>query len=216
MISAGFFVVDNFMKTQKQNPFEHARVIFQRHGGVLRTRDALFAGIHPETFYAMRDSGVIERMSRGLYRLADLPKLGQPDLVTAALKIPKGVVCLISALSFHGITTQIPHEIYCALPRGAKKPKVDFPPVRIFWFIEDVFREGIETHRVEGTDLRVYSEEKTLADCFKYRNKIGLDTALEALRLYRQRKKTNANKLMKYARLCRVQNIMQPYLEAIL
>ena len=163
----------------------------------------------------MRDKGIVERLSRGLYRLADLPPLSSPDLVTVAAKIPAGVVCLISALAYHEITTQIPHEVHVALPRGAEPPRLQHPPVRVFWFTGRSFTEGIETHKVDGIRLRIYSPEKTLADCFKYRNKLGLDTILEALRLYRNRKRPNVDDLMKFARVCRVEKVMRPYLEAV-
>jgi predicted transcriptional regulator of viral defense system len=166
--------------------------------------------------YEMRDKGIIEQLDRGLYRLADLPALSNPDLVTVALKIPAGVVWLISALAYHEITTQIPHEVHVALPRGTEPPRLKHPPLRVFWFTGRSFTEGIETHKVDGIRLRVYSPEKTLADCFKYRNKIGLDTVLEALRLYRSRKRPNVDELMKFARVCRVEKVMRPYLEALL
>ena len=196
--------------------FEKERRAFSQSGGLLRTGAALRAGIHPRTLYDMRDEGVVEELSRGLYRLADLPALSNPDLVTVALKIPAGVVCLISALAYHEITTQIPHEVHVALPRGAEPPRLKHPPLRVFWFTGRSFTEGIETHKVDGIRLRVYSPEKTLADCFKYRNKLGLDTVLEALRLYRSRKRPNVDELMKFARVCRVEKVMRPYLEALL
>ena len=197
-------------------PFEKEKRAFSRSGGLLRTGAALRAGIHPRTLYDMRDEGVVEELSRGLYRLADLPALSNPDLVTVALKIPAGVVCLISALAYHEITTQIPHEVHVALPRGTEPPRLKHPPLRVFWFTGRSFTEGIETHKVDGIRLRVYSPEKTLADCFKYRNKLGLDTVLEALRLYRSRKRPNVDELMKFARVCRVEKVMRPYLEALL
>jgi predicted transcriptional regulator of viral defense system len=196
--------------------FEKERRAFSQSGGLLRTGAALRAGIHPRTLYDMRDEGVVEELSRGLYRLADLPALNNPDLVTVALKIPAGVVCLISALAYHEITTQIPHEVHVAVPRGTEPPRLKHPPLRVFWFTGRSFTEGIETHKVDGIRLRVYSPEKTLADCFKYRNKIGLDTVLEALRLYRSRKRPNVDELMKFARVCRVEKVMRPYLEALL
>ncbi len=183
---------------------------------MLRTSAALRAGIHPRRLYEMRDSGLVERLGRGLYRLADLPPLSNPDLVTVAAKVPAGVVCLISALAYHEITTQIPHEVQLALPRGAEPPRLEHPPLRIFWFSGVLFTEGIERHKVDGISLRVYSPEKTLADCFKYRNKLGLDTVLEALRLYRTRKRTKVDELMRFARVCRVEKVMRPYLEALL
>ncbi len=189
---------------------------FQAAGGILRTRDALRAGIHPSTLYELRDNGRIEQLSRGLFRLADAPPLGEPDLVTVALRIPDGVLCLISALAWHELTTQIPHEIYIAIPRGAEAPRLDYPPVRHFWFSGKAFSEGIETQEVDGTPLRVYCREKTIADCFKYRNRIGLDTALEALKSYCQRGPINTESLLHYAEICRVKRVIQPYLEAVL
>ena len=182
---------------------------------MLRTSAALRAGIHPGRLYEMRDQGVVEQLSRGLYRLADLPPLSNPDLITVAARVPAGVVCLISALAYHEITTQIPHEVHLALPRGTEPPRIKHPPLRIFWFTGRSFSEGIQRHKLDGIVMRVYSPEKTLADCFKYRNKLGLDTVLEALRLYRTGKRTNVDELMRLARVCRVEKVMRPYLEAL-
>lgn len=196
--------------------FEKATKVFRRHGGVLRTSEAIRFGIHPRTLYAMRDAGALECLSRGLYRIADLPPLGNPDLVAVALKVPTGAICLISALAYHELTTQIPHEVYLALPRGAEPPRLDYPPVRIFWFTGEAFTEGIETREVDGVPVRIYGVEKTLADCFKYRNKIGLDTAVEALKRYVSRRRVDVDKLMACARVCRVEKVMRPYLEALL
>ncbi|MCB1869019.1 MAG: type IV toxin-antitoxin system AbiEi family antitoxin domain-containing protein [Gammaproteobacteria bacterium] len=196
--------------------FERAIKVFRRHGGVLRTSEAIRLGIHPRTLYAMRDAGVLECLSRGLYRIADLPHLSNPDLVAVALKVPTGVICLISALAYHELTTQIPHEVYLALPRGAEPPRLDHPPIRIFWFTGKAFAEGIDTHEVDGVPVRIYGVEKTLADCFKYRNKIGLDTAVEALKGYVSGRRIDIDKLMVYARICRVEKVMRPYLEALL
>jgi len=123
---------------------------------------------------------------------------------------------LISALAFHDITTQIPHEVYIAVERGSRPPKVDYPPVRVFRFTGETFKTGIETHQIEGVQLRIYSPEKTIADCFKYRNKIGLDTAIEALKLYREKKRFKTGDLMQFARVCRVGKVMRPYLEVLL
>jgi len=192
------------------------RELFRRHGGVLRTRDALRFGIHPRTLYRMRETGDLEQLTRGLYRLSGLPKLSNPDLVSASLKIPKGVICLISALALHDLTTQVPHEVYIALPRGAEPPRISYPPLRVFWFTESAFREGIEVRQIDAVAVRVYSAEKTIADCFKYRNKIGLDVPLEAVKLYRQRRKTRTDELLHYAAICRVEKIIRPYLEALL
>ena len=204
------------MKPGREDKFSKARDVFRRHHGLLRTQQALRQGIHPRILYGMESAGVVEKLSRGLYRLTELPNLGDPDLVTVSLKVPQGVICLISALAFHKLTTQIPHEVYIALARGAEPPRVDFPPIRVFWFASKPFMEGIETHKLDAVPVRVYNTEKTLADCFKYRNKIGIDTALEALRLYREQGRVKVDELMRYAAICRVQKIIRPYLEALL
>jgi predicted transcriptional regulator of viral defense system len=146
----------------------------------------------------------------------DLPPIGNPDLITVSLRFPKAVVCLISALSYHGMTTQIPHEVSVAVPREARMPSLDYPPVHAYKFSTEAFESGIEKLQIDGVTVRIYSVEKTLADCFKYRNKLGMDVVLEALKLYRGQKKFNMDKLLKYARVCRVEKVMKPYLEASL
>lgn len=191
-----------------------AQEIFAAHGGTLRTREALAAGIHPRTLYAMRDAGELEQLARGLYRLAELPPLSDPDLATVGKRVPQGVICLISALAFHELTTQIPHVVHLALPRNARTPKLDYPPVQVYRFSGDAFTAGIETHDIEGVAVRVYNAEKTLADCTKYRNKIGLDVVLEALRNYRGRRGARLQRVLEYARVCRVGSVIRPYLEA--
>ena len=196
------------------NAILQARQQFRRHGGILRTGEAIAAGIHPRTLYAMRASGDVETMARGVYRLAGLPPLTDPDLVTVAKRVPDAVVCLVSALAFHELTTQIPHEVHIAIRRSARSPKLDHPPLRIYRFTGLAFDTGIEEHLVDHVKLRIYSPEKTLADCFKYRNRIGLEIVLEALRAYSKRKKKDMQKVLECARVCRVERIMRPYLEA--
>jgi predicted transcriptional regulator of viral defense system len=203
------------MKKANQK-YEKAKAIFREQGGILKASDAIHEGIHPRTLYEMRDKGIVEVLSRGLYRLADLRPLSNQDLISVSLRIPHGVVCLISALAFHDITSQVPHEVYIAVERVSRPPKVDYPPVRVFRFTGEAFKSGIESHNTEGVSLRVYSAEKTIADCFKYRNKLGLDTAIEALRLYRERKRFKVDDLMRFARVCRVENVIRPYVEASL
>ena len=190
--------------------------LFRQQGGILRTREALVLGIHPRTLYALRDSGLLERIERGLYRLAELPPLANPDLVTVALKVPRGVICLISALAFHELTTQIPHFVNVALRQGDERPRLEHPPLRIFWFSGAAWREGIETHEIDGIQVRIYCPAKCVADAFKVRNRIGRDVAIEALKAYRRRPSFNANELLHYARICRVERVMRPYLEALL
>jgi predicted transcriptional regulator of viral defense system len=164
----------------------------------------------------MRDSGALEMVSRGVYRLSGGPPLGNPDLVTVATRVPSGVICLVSALAFHELTTQIPHEVHLALPRGAEEPRVDHPPIKTYRFTGQAFTEGVEAHELDGIRVHIYSPEKTLADCFKFRNKIGLDTAVEAVRFYRERRRVKVDDLMRYASICRVEKIIRPYLEALL
>lgn len=193
-----------------------AKNIIREHGGTIRTRDALKAGIHCRTLYALRDSGELEQLARGLFRLADEDPLENPDLITVAHKLPNAVVCLISALSFHDLTTQIPHEIHLAIPRQSRPPKLNHPPIKVYRFSGGAYSEGIEHHKMDGATVKIYDPEKTLADCFKYRNRIGKDIVIEALRFYRDRNKHDLNALLRYARTCRVENVMRPYLEAIL
>ena len=188
--------------------------IFREHGGQLRMSEAISLGITRYMLYSLRDKGVIEQVTRGVYRLAELPAISNPDLVTVSLRYPDAVICLISALSYHGITTQIPHEVSIAVSRNSRMHQLDHPPIRVYKFSNNPFQSGIEKHQIDGVPVRIYSPEKTLADCFKYRNKIGMDVVLEALKLYKARKKFNLTELLKYARICRVEKVMKPYLEA--
>lgn len=190
--------------------------IFRQHGGQMRMSEALAQGISRTMLYSLRDKGIIEQVTRGVYRLAELPPMGNPDLVTVSLRFPNAVICLISALAFHGLTTQIPHEVSVAVPRNSRMPSLDFPPVNAHKFSEAAFKSGIEDHQVDGVMVRIYSAEKTLVDCFKFRNKIGMDVVLEALKLYKARKKFNLAKVLEYAKICRVEKVMKPYLEALL
>lgn len=203
-------------RSEKSRSIDAAVNLFRASGGILRTRDALKSGIHPRTLYHLRDTGLVEQLSRGLYRIADAQPLGNPDLVTVALKIPDGVICLISALAWHELTSQIPHEICVAIPRGAEPPRLQYPPIRHFWFSGEAYSQGIELHHTDGATLRIYSREKTIADCFKYRHRIGLDTVLEALKGYFQKRSVNLDALLHYAEICRVKRVIQPYLEAVL
>lgn len=195
--------------------FDRATKIFEDQNGILRTQQAIRLGISPRTLYEMRDAGMLLRESRGLYRLVDADLGSNTDLVQVALRIPKAVICLISALSFHNLTSHIPHQVYVALPIDAEKPRLEYPPFRIFWLSEKVYSGGIENYDLAGIPVRIYGIEKTIADCFKFRNKIGLDVALEALRDYRKNEDFNIGTLLHYARIDRVERVIKPYLEAI-
>jgi predicted transcriptional regulator of viral defense system len=195
---------------------ERALSIFRANGGVLKTQRAMKLGIHPRTLYALRDDQLLERLDRGLYRVADGKPLENPDFVTVALKVPKGVICLISALACHRLTGQVPHAVYLAIAANDQAPALRYPPVRLFWYSKAAFEEGVTEIDMDGIMVRVFSEERTLADCFKYRNKIGIDVCVEALNLYRLRGRMKLDRLEHYAKLCRVERVMRPYIEAIL
>jgi len=190
--------------------------IFRRHGGVLRTGQALRRGVHPAALYNLVVSGQISRLARGLYRLADANEFSNPDLAVAASKAPDAVVCLISALSFHGITTQVPRAVYLAVSRGRYAGlRLRTPALRIYRFDATTFDQGIETHQIDGLAVRIYGVARTLVDCFKYRNKLGLDIAVEALRFARERKRTSNREILQFARLLRQVRVIGPYLESL-
>lgn len=183
--------------------------------GVLRPRDAEAAGIPREYLLRLMRRGVVERTGRGLYRIPDAPITENHDLAQVAKRVPASTVCLISALAFHEITTQIPHEIWIALPRGSRTPSIDLHRLRVSRFTGRSLTEGREEHNIEGVSVSIYTAPKTVADCFKFRNRVGLDVALEALReCVRQRKATIAQ-IRRFAEICRVARVMQPYLESL-
>lgn len=188
--------------------------IFRKSGGQLRMSEAMAHGITRYMLYSLRDKGIVEQVSRGVYRLVEMPPISNPDLVTVGLRFPNAVICLISALTYHNITTQIPHAVSVAVPRNSRIPSLDYPPIQAHRFSNEAYNSGIENHAIDGVPIKIYNPEKTLADCFKFRNKIGMEVVLEALKLYRSRQKFNLEKLLKYAKICRVKNIMTPYLEA--
>lgn len=189
--------------------------VFRRAGGVLRTAQALRLGVHRRDLYALRDSGVLEPLSRGVYRLADLPPLLDPDLATVAARVPKAVIALISALHFHGLTTEIPHAVSIALRRGTARPRLDWPPLNVYLMSGKMFTSEIETHERDGIAIRVYGAAKTVADCFKFRSRLGVEVALEALRTGLEERKFTPAEILRAAKLCRVDAIVRPYLEAM-
>lgn len=190
--------------------------IFAEHSGILRASKAIKLGVPQHILYEMVRSGTLVREAQGVYRLSDSDPLGNPDLVNISLRVPRAVFCLISALYFHELTTQIPHSVYFALPRDVKTPKVYYPPVRVFHYSEASYNAGITEHEVDGVKVKIYDREKTIADCFKFRSKVGMDVALEALKDYFAGSNPNVSLLMKYARINRVEKVMHPYLEALL
>jgi len=190
--------------------------IFTNHSGILRASTAIELGVPKHVLYEMVKTGELIREAQGIYRLTETPMPGNPDLVNLSLRVPRAVFCLISALYFHELTTQIPHFIYFALPRDVKTPKIQRPPIRVFHFSGEAYQAGIVEHDLDGVKVRIYNREKTIADCFKFREKIGMDVALEAVKDYLRQPKVNVSLLMKYARINRVEKVMRPYLEALL
>jgi predicted transcriptional regulator of viral defense system len=202
-------------RTPSSTPITKATTVFRRAGGILRTREAKAGGIHPRTLAALVDGGTLLRLDRGVYQLADASP-PEPDLAIVARRVPQAIVCLVSALAHHRLTTQIPHAVDLAVPRGFKDRKLEHPPVRFYRFGDASLAAGIERIKVAGREMRIYSAAKTVADCFKFRNKIGKDIAIEALRTYLRRKDANVKDLMRFARIDRVQAVMAPYLESSL
>lgn len=188
---------------------------FKAHGGVMRTSETEEVGIHNRTLYHMLDEGYVTKLERGVYQLSDNDMLANPDLAIVAKKIPRAKVCLISALDFHEMTTEIPHEVHIALPRTSRNPKLKHPPIHVYRFSGQSLTGGIETHEMDGIQVKVYNPAKTIADCFKFRNKIGLDIAIEALKEGIEEGKASYNEIVRYAKICRVKTVIQPYLETI-
>jgi predicted transcriptional regulator of viral defense system len=194
---------------------EQAIETLRKRGGMLRTKEALAAGIHPRTLYQMREDGVVDQISRGVYRLASLADLTHPDLVTVALRVPRAIICLVSALEYHDATNEIPHEVQIALPRRTKSPRIVYPPLRVFWFSGPALSEGVVVEKIDGVDVHIYDLPKTVVDCFRFRNKLGLEVAVDALNQSVKRKGTRPADLLRYARMYRMENVILPYIEAI-
>lgn len=186
----------------------------RRRQGVT-TRELVSTGIHRQVLSRLVAAGEIERMARGLYRLPEHPLTEHHGLAIASAAVPHGVICLLSALQFHGLGTQLPSDVWIAIDRRARRPALKYPPLRVVRYTGEALTEGVESHRIEGQVVRVYSVAKTLADCFKYRNKIGLDVALEALREAWRARRFTMSELDRCAGICRVQRVMRPYLEAL-
>jgi predicted transcriptional regulator of viral defense system len=195
----------------------HTQRVLQlvRKNGWLRASDLADAGVPRAVLTRMAASGQLERAARGLYRLPDSGSSEHEGLVTVASKVPQAVVCLLSALQFHGLTTQLPWQVWFAMPRGSHVPRLEYPPIRMVQFTGEAYTQGIETHERDGVKLHVYSVAKTVADCFKHRNKIGMDVALEALKDARAQGRASFDDLWRCAKVCRVSNVMRPYMEAV-
>lgn len=183
--------------------------------GVVRPRDVAGKGFSRTRLERMTRAGELERVGRGLYVPMKATITEHHTLVQAAARVPHGIVCLLSALRFHGVGTQSPHEVWLAVDRKARKPVVDWPPIHLVRFSGDALTFGVQTHVLEGVSVKITSRERTVADCFKYRNKIGLDVALEALREAWHAKRMTSEDIWRYAKICRVANVMRPYLDSL-
>lgn len=183
--------------------------------GVARPRDLARLGLRREYAQRLAARGELVRVARGLYAIPDAEVSSHRTLAEVAKAVPGGTICLLTALRYHGLTTQSPPEVWIALDVHGWKPRNTPFPVRTVYFSGAALTEGVETHKIDGVPVRIYSAAKTVADCFKYRNKIGVDVAVEALRDFLKRHRRGSDELWRFAKVCRVSNVMRPYLEAI-
>jgi predicted transcriptional regulator of viral defense system len=186
-----------------------------KRAGIARSRDLERAGVSRTQLRRLLGRGLIERVGRGLYGLPGTARTERQHLAEAARRVPAGVVCLLSALRFHGLTTQNPFEVWMAINRKAWRPRGEHPPLRLLYLSGPPLREGVEEHDVGGVTVRVFSAAKTVADCFKFRNKIGTDVAVDALRDYRQLHPKRLEAVWRFAEVDRVARVLQPYLESL-
>ena len=200
------------MKTRQEEIFEFIR----GKGGFASYADLINAGFYKALIVGALDSGRIERLRRGVYALAEVPDVSHPDLVTVSVLIPRGVICLISALAFHEVTDEIPHYTDVAIPAQSRAKDVKNILIRYYRFSRNTWEAGIEVHDIDGHKISVYSPAKTIADCFRFRNQIGMDVARTALKNVLEQKKASPREIMQFASLCRVTKVIQPILETLL
>jgi predicted transcriptional regulator of viral defense system len=193
---------------------EHVGAIVQKQT-LVRSKELKGLSVSRSHLWNLAKAGKIEHVGRGLYRAKETPISANETLLEVAKRVPLGVLCLSSALRYHELSTENPFEVWLAIKRGAWSPKLDNSPVRVVHFSEATFEFGIETHSVDGGTLRVYSPAKTVADCFKFRSKIGMETAIQALRSAYREKKASMDQLWRAAKVCRVVNVMRPYMESL-
>jgi predicted transcriptional regulator of viral defense system len=195
--------------------YEKIIKIFKVHNGYARSKDILSEGIHPRDIRSMLEKGLIIKVKNGLYRLADTPVISNQSFIDIARAVPEGVICLLSALSYYELTTFNPSIISVAIHRKSWRPKIEYPPVEFYYFSTKQFEAGIDEVKIKSHKIRVYCPEKTICDCFRYRNKLGLDMAKEGLTEYLKRKSRNLEELLEYAEICRVKPLLQTWLDAI-
>lgn len=187
-----------------------------RRKRVVRPKELEKIGVSAVYLNKLYREGILEKPSRGIYTLKDARFSEHQTLIEASKRVPKGVVCLLSALQFHKLTTELPFEVWLGIDIRARRPEGDLPPLRICKFSKSALSYGVEKHKIDGATVKIYSPAKTVADCFKYRNKIGIDVAIEALRSVWSKKKASMDELHKASKVCRVANLMRPYLETLI
>lgn len=198
-----------------QTLIAQSMALLKKQKGPVRLSDALRLGIHRDTMRAMHDQGLVERVSRGLYRVTSTDPLADPDLIVVAKRVPGAVICLVSALAFHELTTQIPHEVHIALRRDRRHPRIDHPPIKVYWWTAPALKLGVESYVRGGVEILVTNPERSVADAFRYRRQLGVDLAVEALRAWRARRGARPDALLKAARAVQVESVVRPYLEAV-
>jgi len=189
---------------------------FKINGGVVRFSAILKAGFHPDSLNILEREEKVEKVSRGLYKLRNYDIGVHPDLVMASLQAPRGIVCLLSALYFHEATIEIPKYVDMAIPYGTHAYRIQYPPVKFYRFDSKTWQAGVEVHEIKGCKIKVYSLAKTIADCFKFRNRIGINVVRESLKAAMTEKDIEPKEIMEYAKICRVDSIVKPILETIL
>lgn len=183
--------------------------------GVMRLRDARARGIHPETIRRLVAAGHLTKVGRGMYALSEDNSTEHVDLARASARVPHGIVCLLSALNYHGLGTQLPHEVWMMIDRRAHRPRVDHPPMRFVLGSGASLTEGIDEVKIDGRPVRIFNPAKTVVDCFRYRRHVGLEAALEALREALRDRRCSPAEIGRYAKSCRVASVIRPYLEAM-
>jgi predicted transcriptional regulator of viral defense system len=204
-----------FMESNRASPLEQRILNLAKSQSTIRTRDAIAGGIHPEDLRRLVDRGILFKSGRGMYTYINAELSEYHSLAVASQRIEHGVICLLSALQYHGIGTQAPFEVWVAIDVHARRPNSDVLSLRPVYMSGLALSAGIETHAIEGTPVRIFTPAKTIVDCFKYRHKIGLDVAIEALRESWESRCCSMDELWSYAKICRMSKVMRPYLECL-
>jgi predicted transcriptional regulator of viral defense system len=199
------------MKTARQKAIE----FINQNGGLIRTRDALKFGIHRRTLYVLWDDGTLIQLTRGLYELANLDRPPRAELAEISKKAPNAVICLKSALALHELSDQKSQAIWVAVERKARKPVFESPPLKAYFFSGEMFYRGVQIRRIMNQAVRIYNAPKTVIDCFRWQKEVGLDTAIQAARTYLERTDARPSELIRYAKICKIENRVRPYLQAL-